>query len=107
VTVVSHGPAPGLAPEVAAALWPAEGRCTVSGSRVALSRRELVAAAGHTLSRDRLYELVWGWPMRHRGRDVDVHVHKLRMKLDEVAPGWVFIHTHFGFAYPLAPEPRS
>ena len=127
MTVVSQEHPPGLTPEVASALgidvepltappiqlWPAEGRCTVCGQRVTLSRREfallvaLVAAAGHTVPRHRLYELVWGWQMRHRGRDVDVHVHKVRLKLHEVAPDWVFIHTHFGFGYRFAPERRS
>ncbi len=78
MTVASQHASPGLALEVARALgidaeplsapplqlWPAEGRCTVSGQRVALSRRE-------------------------------------------IAPGWVFIHTHRQFGYRFAPERRS
>ena len=127
MTVVSHDASPGLAPEVASALgidaepliapplqlWPAEGRCTVSGQRVALSRREfallvaLVAAVGHTVPRPRLYELVWGWQMPDRGRDVDVYVRKVRLKLAEASPGWEFIHTHRQFGYRFAPEQRS
>jgi DNA-binding response OmpR family regulator len=94
-------------------LWPAEGQCFVSGERVALSRREfallaaLVAAAGHIVPRGRLYELVWGGQIAHRGRDVDVYVRKLRLKLEEAAPAWAFIHTHRQFGYRFAPERRG
>jgi DNA-binding response OmpR family regulator len=118
---------PGLSPAVATALgidaeplealplqlWPAEGQCLVCGQRVALSRREfavlaaLVAAAGHIAPRGRLYELVWGGQMAHRGRDVDVCVRKVRIKLEEAAPAWAFIHTHRQFGYRFAPERRG
>jgi DNA-binding response OmpR family regulator len=94
-------------------LWPAEGQCLVSGQRVALSRREfallvaLVAAPGHIAPRERLYKVVWGGQMPHRGRDVDVYVRKLRLKLEEAAPAWTFIHTHRQFGYRFAPERRG
>jgi DNA-binding response OmpR family regulator len=27
-------------------------------------------------------------------------------RLDDAAPGWTFIHTHFGIGYRFSPEPR-
>jgi DNA-binding response OmpR family regulator len=65
---------------------------------------ELGRNAGRVMSRDELYEELWGGAMPHGDRSVDVYVHKLRSKLDEALPGWAFIHTHFGAGYRLAPE---
>jgi DNA-binding response OmpR family regulator len=42
--------------------------------------------------------------MAYRDRSVDVFVRKLRLKLQEAAPGWIYIHTHFGIGYRFAPE---
>ena len=48
--------------------------------------------------------------MRSGDRSVDVYIRKLRVKLANVEPDWIFIHTHFGFGYRLAAvrkrEPR-
>jgi DNA-binding response OmpR family regulator len=33
-----------------------------------------------------------------------VFVRKLRLKLNDAAPGWAYIHTHFGVGYRFAPE---
>ena len=44
--------------------------------------------------------------MPYRDRAVDVFVRKVRQKLDEAAPEWTFIHTHFGIGYRFSPEPR-
>lgn len=90
---------------------PAGGLVTLNGRTLVLSVREfnlLVAMArkaGRIVSRGELYALVWGAPLRAGDRSVDVYVHKLRVKLEEGAPGWVFIHTHVGFGYRFAPEP--
>jgi len=65
---------------------------------------EMARRAGRIVSRAELYELVWGAPLRAGDRSVDVYVHKLRVKLEEGAPGWAFIHTHVGFGYRFAPE---
>src|SRR3954454_25026016 len=67
---------------------------------VALVRRE-----GRILSREELYETVWGGRLRSDDRSVDVYVHKLRAKLARALPDWQFIHTHFGFGYRFAAEP--
>ena len=58
-------------------------------------RRNRVVARGD------LYELVWRRRMAYRDRSVDVFVRKLRLKLREAAPGWVYIHTHFGSRLPV------
>jgi DNA-binding response OmpR family regulator len=61
-------------------------------------RRNRVVARGD------LYELVWRQRMAYRDRSVDVFVRKLRLKLSDASPGWVYIHTHFGIGYRFAPE---
>jgi hypothetical protein len=40
----------------------------------------------------------------YRDRSVDVFVRKLRRKLCQAAPGWTYIHTHFGIGYRFVPE---
>lgn len=75
-----------------------------------LSRREmhllieLARNAGRIVERDQLSRLAWGRRLRPGDRSVDVYVRKLRVKLEQAAPGWRFIHTHVGFGYRLAPE---
>jgi DNA-binding response OmpR family regulator len=81
------------------------------GRTLALSLRELhlltalARRSGRIVSRPELYETVWGGPLRPEDRSVDVYVHKLRTKLGRALPGWIYIHTHFGFGYRLQPEP--
>lgn len=91
---------------------PQGGLVRVSARTVQLSVREfallveLARQAGRIVSRDELYATVWGAPLRPGDRSVDVYVHKLRAKLEREADGWLFIHTHIGFGYRFAPEPR-
>ena len=70
---------------------------------------ELLAAlaerAGRVVTREALYDAVWGGTLRHDDRSVDVYVHKLRGKLARALPDAECIHTHFGFGYRLDPEP--
>ena len=42
--------------------------------------------------------------MTYRDRSVDVFVRKVRRKLASSAPGWTYIHTHFGVGYRFSPE---
>jgi DNA-binding response OmpR family regulator len=76
-----------------------------------LTRREfeligvLVEAEGQVLKREEIYERVWGYAMVHGDRSVDVFIRKLRQKLEQVSPGWRYIHTHFGIGYRFAAEP--
>jgi DNA-binding response OmpR family regulator len=82
-----------------------------NGRSISLSVRELDLLAalarreGRIVSREELYQTVWGAPLRADDRSVDVYVHKLRSKLALAMPEWTFIHTHFGFGYRLAAEP--
>lgn len=91
---------------------PVGGLVTLNARTMRLSVREfallveLARRAGRIVSRAELYSLVWHAPLRRGDRSVDVYVHKLRVKLEEGAPGWLFIHTHVGFGYRFAPEPR-
>src|SRR6476619_2849396 len=89
---------------------PSEHLARARGRTLSLSVRELELLAalarreGKIVSRDELYETVWGSPLRGQDRSVDVYVHKLRSKLAVALPDWAFIHTHFGFGYRFQPE---
>ena len=80
------------------------------GRPVDLTSREfqvLLALAqrrNRVVPRGELYELVWRRRMAYRERSVDVFVRKLRLKLNDAAPEWIYIHTHFGVGYRFAPE---
>jgi DNA-binding response OmpR family regulator len=50
-----------------------------------------------------LYELVWGRRMEYRDRSVDVLIQRLRRKLHDANPAWIYIHTHIGIGYRFAP----
>ena len=90
---------------------PEEHLARVDGRALMLSIRELrlltelARQQDKIVSRQDLFSLVWERDMRPRDRSVDVYVRKLRVKLETALPGWIFIHTHFGFGYRLAPEP--
>lgn len=91
---------------------PAEHLARASGSTLSLSSREirllteLARRTDRIMSREELFRLVWGRELRTGERSVDVYVRKLRVKLDCALPAWRFIHTHFGFGYRLAAEPK-
>jgi DNA-binding response OmpR family regulator len=92
---------------------PAEFLAHVDGRPVALTMRELSLLAalarreGRVVARDELYAVVWQLPYRPYERSVDVYVAKLRQKLEDAAPGWRYIHTHFGFGYRFDPQPLA
>ena len=108
------------APPADSALWvgpleihPAEHLARADGHTLTLSLRELglltelARRPDRIVSREELFQLVWGKEMRAGDRSVDVYVRKLRVKLQLALPAWTFIHTHFGFGYRLAAEHRS
>jgi len=68
--------------------------------------RLLAGAVGKVLTREEIYEQVWGYRMAHGDRSVDVFVRKVRQKLDKASPGWTYIHTHFGLGYRFEPAAR-
>ncbi len=89
---------------------PADHLARAGGRTLTLSFRELrlltemARRADRIVTREELFQLVWGREMRPGDRSVDVYVRKLRVKLEDALPGWRCIHTHFGFGYRLAPE---
>ena len=80
------------------------------GRRAGLTVREfqtffaLADRPDRVIPRTEIYDIVWGGPMARRDRSVDVFVRKVRRKLSDVAPEWVYVHTHFGIGYRFAPE---
>lgn len=90
---------------------PREAMALAAGQPLNLSRREfrllteLARRGNRIVSREELFEVVWGGRLRAGDRSVDVYVHKLRSKLEEPLPGRRFIHTHVGFGYRLSSEP--
>jgi len=83
----------------------------VGGESLGLPRREfellrlLIRTTGKVLTREEIYEQVWGYKMAHGDRSVDVFVRKLRKKIEQRAkPGHAYIHTHFGVGYRFQPE---
>jgi DNA-binding response OmpR family regulator len=89
---------------------PAEYELLVDGRRVGLTVREfqtfmaLAERPDRVVTRPEIYSLVWQRQMAYRDRSVDVFVRKLREKLHRAAPGWSYIHTHFGVGYRFSPE---
>jgi len=87
-----------------------EGLVLATGHALTLSVREfelLVAMArrmGAVITREELYDSVWGGTLRAGDRSVDVYVSKLRGKLEAAAPQRTFIHTHPGFGYRFQPQ---
>ena len=90
---------------------PSEHLVSARGRVLTLSLKELQVLAalarrqGRLVTREELYAIVWGTPLRAHDRSVDVYVYKLRSKLAAALPDWRFIHTHFGLGYRLQPEP--
>jgi DNA-binding winged helix-turn-helix (wHTH) protein len=81
------------------------------GRRVGLTVREfqvfqvLAEREDRVVRRAEIYGRVWGGGMKRRDRSVDVFVRKVRNKLSQASPGWVYIHTHFGVGYRFAASP--
>jgi DNA-binding response OmpR family regulator len=90
---------------------PEEIQALVDGHRVGLTVREfqvllvLAQREDRVMRRGDIYSHVWGGEMKYRDRSVDVFVRKVRTKLAQIAPGWAYIHTHFGVGYRFAATP--
>jgi DNA-binding response OmpR family regulator len=89
---------------------PEEHAVLVDGRPLTLTVRELqllttLAAHPHRImTREELYEAVWGRMPRHADRSVDVYVSRLRAKLGEALPDTRLIYTHTGIGYRFSPE---
>lgn len=91
-------------------IHPDELQVLVDGRRAGLTVREfelfflLAERPDSVVQRPQIYELMWGGEMPRRDRSADVLVRKVRAKLEQVAPDWRYIHTHFGIGYRFTPE---
>jgi DNA-binding response OmpR family regulator len=89
---------------------PAELQVLIDGARVGFTVREfelfwlLAEQPDRVIQRPEIHQAIWGGEMPRRNRSVDVLVRKVRGKLEIVAPGWRYIHTHFGIGYRFTPE---
>jgi two-component system alkaline phosphatase synthesis response regulator PhoP len=63
--------------------------------------KALIQAKGRVLSRDKLLDQVWGFDYYGDPRTVDVHIRRLRQKLDKWAD---FVETVKGFGYRIKLE---
>jgi DNA-binding response OmpR family regulator len=90
---------------------PAEFQVLIEERRVGLTVREfelfllLAERLDAVVQRPEIYALMWGGEMPRRDRSVDVLIRRVRAKLEQVAPEWRYIHTHFGIGYRFSPEP--
>jgi DNA-binding response OmpR family regulator len=89
---------------------PADHAALVDGRPLILTVRELQLLtelahnAERVMTREELYETVWGRSYRKSDRSVDVYVGRLRAKLGRALPGRRFIHTHTGIGYRFSPQ---
>jgi DNA-binding response OmpR family regulator len=89
---------------------PAEFQVLIDQRRVGLTVREfelfllLAERLDSVVQRPEIYSLMWGGEMPRRDRSVDVLIRRVRAKLEQVAPEWRYIHTHFGIGYRFSPE---
>jgi len=89
---------------------PADHAALVDGRPLVLTVRELQLLtelahnAERVMTREELYETVWGRSYQKSDRSVDVYVGRLRAKLSRALPGRRFIHTHTGIGYRFSPQ---
>lgn len=83
----------------------------IDGRRVGLTIRDfqifvcLAERTDRVVRRAEIYDHVWGGELAYRDRSVDVFIRKVRNKLHDISPEWIYIHTHFGVGYRFAAEP--
>jgi DNA-binding response OmpR family regulator len=77
------------------------------GQKANLSKREfeilklMMSRPGKVFSKDNLYESVWGGEFLGDDNTVNVHISKLRGKLNAVAPDIEFIQTVWGIGFKM------
>lgn len=67
----------------------------------------LADGAGRTLTRDELFERVWGGMRPDGDRSVDVLVRRLRAKVDESGGAYTYVQTELRRGYRLQAVPRA
>jgi two-component system response regulator VicR len=68
---------------------------------------QLMLNRGIVMSRNQLLEKVWGIDYFGDARTVDVHVRRLRMKIEPDASNPTYIHTIYGVGYTFVGNTRS
>jgi DNA-binding response OmpR family regulator len=90
-------------------IMPDEGRVTLDGSEVHLTKTEfrllveLASSPGRVFSREVLLERVWGYGYFGDGRLVDVHIRRLRTKIEADPANPRHVVTVRGLGYKLQP----
>lgn len=80
-------------------------RCFLSGKETNLTAKEfdllelLMENPGKVYSRDTLLDTIWGYGYPGDARAVDVHVRRLREKIEEKPSDPKYIHTKWGVGY--------
>ena len=67
----------------------------------------LADEAGRTLTREEIFERVWGGARPDGDRSVDVLVRRLRAKVDEGGGGYTYVQTELRRGYRLQAVPRA
>lgn len=86
-------------------------RAEVAGRPLDLTAREydllelLAKHPGVVYTRQQLLDLVWGYEFAGDDRTVDVHVRRIREKLEETPAKPRYLRTKWGVGYFLEPEP--
>lgn len=65
---------------------------------------EMGKRPGQVFSRDQLLDQVWGFDYIGTTRTVDVHIKRLRAKLEEIQPDYSYIQTVWGVGYKFEVE---
>ena len=105
----SRGPGRARSSSASSRSCPRPGSSASSGEEVHLTRTEflllceLAANAGKVLSREQLLERVWSYDYFGDGRLVDVHVRRLRTKVEPDPANPRHVLTVRGLGYKLAP----
>lgn len=79
--------------------------CSINGKEINLTAKEfdllqlLMETPGKVYSRDNLLNTIWGYGYPGDARAVDVHVRRLREKIEEKPSEPQYIHTKWGVGY--------
>lgn len=86
-------------------------RCvTVDGELLELTSREfeivgyLAKNCDRAISRDQLFEQVWGYEMDFNTNSLDVYMYRIRKKIEKNPDKPVYLHTLRGYGYKLSLE---
>ena len=90
-------------------IWPDEGVVHRSGQEIRLTRTEfrllaeLAIAGGRIVTREQLLQRVWGYDYYGDTRLLDVHIRRLRTKVEHNPEDPVFVLTVRGSGYKIGP----